>query len=260
MDTLTGGKLIITEVKSTARTKMKRFSKHYGVFNRHSDALAICLCGECEYDFDHGDRFTVRQGDILYLAKGDSYFMKVTSDLYDVIFTDFVFDGNEDERHSRVFSLPTAASLESTFTTLHDLSGSDDIPTQMSLLYSVYARICAKEKEKEGGSHNLKRSKDRIDNEYNDFRLSVSSLSDELGISEVYFRRLYAEKYGTSPSKYIRAVRISRAKELLRYSFLNVNECATQCGFTSSQYFCRAFKEVTGMTPNEYRKKKFRGT
>jgi AraC-like DNA-binding protein len=150
-------------------------------------------------------------------------------------------------------------SVESTFTSLHDLSGSDDIPTQMSLLYSIYARICAKEKEKSNDIHNLARSKDRIDRTFKDYQLTVSSLANELRISEVYFRRLFAEKYGTSPSKYIRAIRISHAKELLRHSQLSINECASECGFSSAQYFCRAFKEITSMTPNEYRKKKFRG-
>ena len=260
MDSVTSGKYIITNVKNTVRSKMKKFFRHHGVHMRPCDAFAIILRGECKYSFFDGREFTVRQGDILYLAKGDSYFMFVTSEIYDVIFTDFEFSPS-DERHSQVFTVSSGTSLESIFTSLHDLSGSEDLPSQMSLLYSVYARICAKEKEKEKDEdgHNLRSSKDRIDREFKDYQLSVSLLSDELGISEVYFRRLFAEKYGTSPSKYIRAVRISRAKELLRYSQLTINECAFECGFSSAQYFCRAFKEITSMTPNEYRKKKFRG-
>ena len=35
--------------------------------------------------------------------------------------------------------------------------------------------------------------------------------------------------------------------------FLNLNECALQCGFLTAQYFCRVFKKATDMTPTEYR-------
>lgn len=258
MDSISNGKQIIINVKNTVRSKMKKFFRHHGVFNRPFDAFAIVLRGECNYCFTDGREFTVHQGEILYLAKGNSYYMFVTSEIYDVIFVDFEFASVE-ERYSQIFTVSSGTSLESVFTSLHDLSGSDDVPSQMSLLYTIYARICAKEKEKSEDSHNLRSSKDRIEREFKDYQLSVTSLSDSLGISEVYFRRLFAEKYGTSPSKYIRAVRISHAKELLRYSQLSINECASECGFSSAQYFCRAFKEVTNMTPNEYRKKKFRG-
>ena len=73
-------------------------------------------------------------------------------------------------------------------------------------------------------------------------------------MSNVYFRSLFKAQYHLSPSQYIISVRLKNAKSLMKYSFLTLEECALQSGFSSLQYFCRVFKKYTGMTPSEYRK------
>ena len=91
MNGISGGELIIAEIGGTSVSKMKRFPKPYRVECRHSDAFVTVLRGECHYAFDNGVSFTVTEGDVLYLSKGSGYFMNVTVDAYDVIFTDFRF-------------------------------------------------------------------------------------------------------------------------------------------------------------------------
>ena len=74
-------------------------------------------------------------------------------------------------------------------------------------------------------------------------------------MSEVYFRKLFKNEYGQSPSQYMAAVRLRKAIELMRYPFMYVEECAVQSGFSSQQYFSRVFKKNIGDTPAHYRKK-----
>ena len=49
-------------------------------------------------------------------------------------------------------------------------------------------------------------------------------------------------------------IRIRRASALLRESTLPITEIALRCGFGDSNYFSRAFRKASGMTPSQFRK------
>ena len=55
-------------------------------------------------------------------------------------------------------------------------------------------------------------------------------------------------------SEYLTACRINRAKELLLQTDEKVKEIGRQAGYRDNRHFCKMFKRVTGMTPQEYRK------
>lgn len=84
--------------------------------------------------------------------------------------------------------------------------------------------------------------------------VTVLELAEKLGVTEVYFRKLFRSVYNKSPSQYIIFQRIERAKSLMEYPFLSIEDCAERSGFSSVQYFGRAFKKVTGVTPARFRK------
>ena len=66
--------------------------------------------------------------------------------------------------------------------------------------------------------------------------------------------RCFQSQLGTTPFAYLMDYRTQRAGELLASTTLPVGEIALQCGFFSSSYFGRIFREKTGSTPNQYRK------
>lgn len=82
--------------------------------------------------------------------------------------------------------------------------------------------------------------------------LTNTQLADLCNISEVYFRRIFAEQFGMTPHRYITEVRINKAKQLLSEGTLKINAVSAQCGFSNQYHFCRLFKEKTGLTPTEY--------
>lgn len=73
--------------------------------------------------------------------------------------------------------------------------------------------------------------------------------------SEAYFRRLFNARFGTSPAKYIKSLRIGKAKNLLASAAYSVTQIAEKCGYSSVYYFCQDFKTETGETPSAYRKR-----
>jgi len=85
--------------------------------------------------------------------------------------------------------------------------------------------------------------------------LSASDLAGISGISEIYFRKIFTSLYGISPAKYIRTVRIEKAKSLLISESISVTEAAELSGFANLYHFSRTFKNVVGLSPTEYKNK-----
>ncbi|MDP0489434.1 MAG: AraC family transcriptional regulator [Verrucomicrobiota bacterium JB023] len=84
--------------------------------------------------------------------------------------------------------------------------------------------------------------------------LSVNSLSLKMDWSGSYLRERFREEAGVSLGHYVRSVRLMKATELLRDTDEGVGDIAKQCGFGSFTSFSRAFGQVYGTSPSEYRK------
>ncbi len=82
--------------------------------------------------------------------------------------------------------------------------------------------------------------------------LSNQMLAEKAAVSEVYFRRVFKQQYGTSPKQYIQNLRIRTAENLLRNEYLSISSIAEMSGFSSVYHFSRTFKQATGYTPTEY--------
>lgn len=66
--------------------------------------------------------------------------------------------------------------------------------------------------------------------------------------------KLFSETTQTTIEKYFIAQKIERAKELLVYDELSLNEIADQLNYSSAAYLSAQFKSVTGLTPSYFRK------
>ena len=104
----------------------------------------------------------------------------------------------------------------------------------------------------------LEEAKSFLERNYADPNLSVEALAVQANMSAVYFRRLFKEQYGIPPSRYLTSVRLKNSKELMKYPFLSLEDCALQSGFSSLPYFCRVFKEATNVTPAKFRNQKLK--
>ncbi len=89
--------------------------------------------------------------------------------------------------------------------------------------------------------------------EYYDTELSMQDVARAMNYSDAYFCKLFKQCFQVNFSVYLNEYRISRAKEMLQATRLNVREVSVACGYSDSNYFTRVFKRITGMTPTEYR-------
>ena len=85
--------------------------------------------------------------------------------------------------------------------------------------------------------------------------IKVEDLAKSCHISETHFRRVFTSYMKMSPLEYINTVRIQTACELLQKTDDPVADIAHKCGFTTNSTFNRNFKQMMGITPNEWRKR-----
>ncbi len=120
----------------------------------------------------------------------------------------------------------------------------------MSILYGMFSDLAAEQRSE---SPVLAPALEWMEENLFDPQLNNTALAEKAGVSEVYFRRLFRQAYGTTPRQYILDTRLHRARQLLAETCLPVGEVSAQCGFVSLYHFSRAFRAAVGMPPSEYR-------
>lgn len=93
------------------------------------------------------------------------------------------------------------------------------------------------------------------DNEELNKKTSVI-LSEKIGKDYHFLSGLFSATEGVTIEKYIILQRIERAKELIMYNELSLNEIADSLGYSSVQHLSQQFKKVTGMTPSQFKQLK----
>lgn len=85
---------------------------------------------------------------------------------------------------------------------------------------------------------------------------SSEFISKEIGYDYSYISKLFSSVEGITIEKYIINQKIERAKELLVYDELTLNEIAFQLGYSSVQHLSNQFKKITGLSPSHFKKLK----
>lgn len=100
----------------------------------------------------------------------------------------------------------------------------------------------------------IQRTLDYVDENYHR-PLSLTELADISGYSLSRFKAKFKEEVGITPAEFITLQKIEKAKLLLETTNSSITELAFDLGFSSSNYFCSAFKKQAGISPYQYRKK-----
>ncbi|MDI9210480.1 response regulator transcription factor [Clostridium butyricum] len=98
----------------------------------------------------------------------------------------------------------------------------------------------------------IKLAKDYIINNYNK-NISLKDVADEVYLSQNYLSELFKKEIGEGFYDFLSKYRIKKAKEVLLTTNLKVYEIAQMVGYNDSITFGRAFKKITGTTPNNFR-------
>ena len=83
---------------------------------------------------------------------------------------------------------------------------------------------------------------------------TLGSLYSRFRINKNQIEKLFKEFLNTTFYEYLRNRRFEEATYYLRFTELDGEQIASRIGLSSSQNFCKFFKTMSGMTPNNFRK------
>ena len=83
--------------------------------------------------------------------------------------------------------------------------------------------------------------------------ITLEDLASNIGMSRYYFCRVYKEVAGHTPMEHLRALRLERAKDLIRSTALPLKAIAPEVGFGSAQHLCRLLHDRFGVGVRELR-------
>ncbi len=90
--------------------------------------------------------------------------------------------------------------------------------------------------------------------------ISLDKASALTGISKFYLSRIFRQYTGQSYSEYLSFLRIQKAENLLKDTNIHISDISAACGYSSISSFNRAFRQLKGCSPSEYRKYHGHGT
>lgn len=83
--------------------------------------------------------------------------------------------------------------------------------------------------------------------------LNRAFIAEKIHMNPDYISFLFHKESGQALTTYILSERVELAKKLLASSAITIQSVTEQCGFSSTSYFHKQFKRITGMTPQQYR-------
>ena len=83
--------------------------------------------------------------------------------------------------------------------------------------------------------------------------ITLNDVAENINMSYHYFSKFFKDSMGKNFSDYITDLRINKSKELLKHNNLSIKEICFSIGYSDPNYFSKAFKKITGISPTEYR-------
>lgn len=209
-----------------------------------------------------GHRLAVAQNQLAYTAKGTEYtvyFEDTAEEREDTVVIHFqMTDKAGRDIAPTLTPFVCMKSVDPAFAAEMDMLADEFkksivcIPKINAVIYQILAEICRMQKRRSAkGKYACILT--GIEMLEQNARESTAEIARLCGVSECYFRRLFKEYSGESPTAFRGRHRIERAKQLLlsdeQYS---MGEIAQELGFLDVYHFSKSFKKQVGVSPRAY--------
>ncbi len=239
----------------------------------HTFEIYYLVKGEREY-FIENQFFKVREGDMVIIPKGMlhrtagkggmRYLAGFSKEFLRRFFTPaateflrskcpFVF--RPDEAHADRLAMLMSALLTE-FQRAGHKTGTDADSVIAGYLYQVLFTAAYTPNTYVAGSY----TDDRItkiiryiNDNYNHIN-DIEEIADRFFISKYHLCRTFNKNLGIPLVTYLNTIKIREACRMMKTQSGNLTEIAMKCGFNSSSYFCKVFKNEKGISPREYKR------
>jgi len=86
-------------------------------------------------------------------------------------------------------------------------------------------------------------------------KITLDDMARNFNVSLYHISHTYKQLTGSTPIQHLINRRIEEAKRLLVTTEMSIHDIAMRIGYENPNHFYLPFKKITGLTPNEYRKK-----
>ena len=225
------------------------------------NGTASTYCNGVEFDVRTGDILFVNANEFhigtLFFSKSEFYCIQINPNF----FSNFI--GNKYVVFNNLISDRECAEILDYIIKNHKKS---DYKIELEIRNKLYSFFCILANRyvydilsEEDFKKNLKKHDkisailNYINNYYYNPDISVKHIADTFSISASYLTHFFKDEYGKNISDYISETRIRHAKALLQTTNMPIGEVAFNCGFLDANFFSRKFKQITGLTPTEYK-------
>lgn len=230
----------------------------------HSAFLLFCGCSG-RFRSVSGEVVEAPLGTLVYIPEGAMYeltFFDKTEIISTLLVQFRLNDGEDFVLFDRICTLDACMENTGVIDLIHKMVGEFSLPSKPYLklkrdLFGLLSLICEAETQKSIKNTVFKTIEKGIDYLQNDVRqeLSIDEIAKLCFVSPAYFRRLFKDYSGMSPSEYRTERRVERARKLLEHTEISIEDLSELLGYSDPSYFCRVFKSRVGCNPSEYKKR-----
>ena len=230
--------------------------------NPKNQNLLLYLNGcKITYNDKNGKVFVAQSGDLVYTPEGSEYtawlsdFVSEESHTVGINFwlTDECGERVTLSDNIRIFHAGDTTELSSLIYRAEMGAHGQRLLESRIILLEILSRLMNGDERRD---NSLVSEAVRYLSEHSDDNPGIAGLARHCGVSEVYLRRKFKEKMGTSPAKYRNELRLNKAKDYLRFGDISVQEISDTLGYSTASHFIKEFKERYGVSPLQYRKNK----
>lgn len=227
----------------------------------------IVLDGEGSLMYE-GRQYQLKQGDCVFIDCQKPYSHSTSEKLWSLAWCHFygssmplVYEKYKERGGLPIFHPDNVNVFKEILQQLYMLAGSSDYVRDMRINESLSVLLTLLMQESwnpDNSAVSKKRMelvsvKNYMDEHYVE-KITLDDLEAQFFINKYYLLKIFKETYGVTISSYLISRRITRAKQLLRFTQMTIDEVGCAVGMDGAGYFSRMFKKSEGISPKEYRK------
>ncbi len=216
-----------------------------------------------------GKTCPLKTGDCVFLDCRKAYSHRTSDDLWQLAWVHFygpnmgsIYDKYTERGGRPCFHPVSLKPYEAILTELYEIASAQDYVRDMRIFEKLAALLTLLMEESwnpEAKKHiapkrqNLQEVKEYLDLHYAE-KIPLDLLAESFYINKFYLTRIFKEQFGISINSYLLQIRITHAKQLLRFTDQTVETIGRECGIEDANYFSRIFKKIEGISPGEFRR------